>query len=515
MKWIGVFREHLWIKVMGAVMAVVVAAVGVMIFSSIQSQKSAVDAQVFYGSQTLATAIEGGMFDALATGDNDTVARQFARLKEKTNDVDVFVFDFNRDISFSTRTDAAHKKLDVFLDNEKGVNMVKGMIESGMAPERPLMESVDGRPYQSVFRPILNEKGCFHCHGRSRKVLGGMQVRASTEMAALAARKTRNQSLALGMGGILCLGLAVFFLFQKMVNRPVKRLLDLAGQMRQGDLTRELEVRGRDEISHMTARMNLVNESLREMICQIMQGAEALSRISCEQAASLEETGASLEELASMTHQNAENASSAEDLMKEILTVVKNADATMVALIRSMADIHLASDKTSKIVKTIDAIAFQTNLLALNAAVEAARAGEAGAGFSVVAEEVRSLAIRAAAAAKETSDMIAETVKRVGEGERMVETANVVFSEVSRKSIHAGELVDNIAVASREQARGVTQINEAISQIDQGIQQAASSAEQLKASTSAFRVNRQALAPRPGAQGLQALEDDVSLLEGN
>jgi methyl-accepting chemotaxis protein len=506
MKWIRMMQEHLWIKVMGAVMAVVLTVVGVVIATSIHSQKRALSEQVRYGSQTLATAIEGGMFDALAIGDNDTVKQQFSRLQAKTGDVEVFVFDFNRDISFSTRAEAVHKRLDTFLGDEKAVAMVERMLASGSAPEQPLQESVEGRYSQSVFRPIRNEKRCFHCHGSSRQVLGGIQVRSSTQMAQIASEKYRTTALAIGLIGVFCLGLAIFFLFHRMVNHPVKRLLGLAGNMRQGDLTVELPVIGRDEISHMTARMNLVNEHLRGIIQKIVQSAENLSQLSCAQASAVEQTSASLEQMATTTRQNAENAAGAEELMNSIQAVVDKADAAMAELTGAMADINGASQETSKIVQTIDEIAFQTNLLALNAAVEAARAGEAGAGFAVVAEEVRNLAIRAAQAAKETSAMIVETVGRVEAGERMVGTANSVFADVSRKTSQAGSLVQDIAAASREQAQGVSQINQAVTQIDSGIQQTAASAAELTAGTGSFRVDSQSPThtPEAGPGGLPA-----------
>jgi methyl-accepting chemotaxis protein len=147
-------------------------------------------------------------------------------------------------------------------------------------------------------------------------------------------------------------------------------------------------------------------------------------------------------------------------------------------LILSMEDISRASDETSKIIKTIDEIAFQTNLLALNAAVEAARAGEAGAGFAVVADEVRNLAMRAAEAAKNTARMIEGTVKKVADGSELVSVTNKAFEQVARSTARVGELVAEIAAASKEQSGGIDQVNTAVSEMDKVVQQNAASAEE-------------------------------------
>jgi len=216
---------------------------------------------------------------------------------------------------------------------------------------------------------------------------------------------------------------------------------------------------------------------------QIAVSSSQLSDGASQQAASLEETSASLEQMAAMTKQNADNAHQADSLMQEANQIVSGANRSMSDLIVSMEEISKASQETSNIIKTIDEIAFQTNLLALNAAVEAARAGEAGAGFSVVADEVRNLAMRAADAASSTAELIEGTVKKVKKGGELVSTTNDSFSQVAASSEKVGDLVAEIATASNEQAQGISQVNTAVAEMDRVIQQNASSAEESAAAS--------------------------------
>lgn len=211
---------------------------------------------------------------------------------------------------------------------------------------------------------------------------------------------------------------------------------------------------------------------------QVSSSSQIMAEGSSQQAASIEETSSSMEEMSSMTQKNAENAGHAEGLMQETNAVVTKANASMGELTQSMADISKASEETSKIIKTIDEIAFQTNLLALNAAVEAARAGEAGAGFAVVADEVRNLAMRAADAAKDTAQLIEGTVKKVNEGSEIVSTTNEAFSHVEESASKVGQLISEISEASKEQSEGIRQVNNAISEMDNVVQQNASTAEE-------------------------------------
>ena len=164
--------------------------------------------------------------------------------------------------------------------------------------------------------------------------------------------------------------------------------------------------------------------------------------------------------------------------MKETKEVVQKANVSIEALTVSMSEITKANEETSKIIKTIDEIAFQTNLLALNAAVEAARAGEAGAGFAVVADEVRNLAMRAANAATSTTTLIEGTIIKVKEGGTLMDQANDAFTDVLGKTGKVGNLVDEIAVASGEQASGIGQVNKAVVAMDKVVQQNAANSEE-------------------------------------
>jgi methyl-accepting chemotaxis protein len=236
----------------------------------------------------------------------------------------------------------------------------------------------------------------------------------------------------------------------------------------------------------VTAATDVVSSSSTQLSAASHTLAEGVS----EQAASLEETSSSLEEIASIARQTAENSMRAGDMMREAQGAAKKVIECLGGLTTSMQDVSASSEQTSRIVKNIDEIAFQTNLLALNAAVEAARAGEAGAGFAVVAEEVRNLALRAAESAKNTAGMIEDTVAKIKQGVDLVQKTNEAFGALGKYRAGVTDLIDQVTGAAKEQAEGVEQVNRAVAEMDKVTQQTAATAEE-SASTAA-ELNAQA-----------------------
>ncbi len=365
-------------------------------------------------------------------------------------------------------------------------------------------------------------------------VLTGMDETTNVADVAVSTLNTSCTVMTWGLGVAVLIGLLIAVLITRSIISPIKQGVKLAEDIGRGDYSVRLNMDRGDEIGTLAnaldrmadslslnadvaeqiaeGRLNVqvklasdkdqlglafqkmvasLNDSLSQVQVaseqiasgsgQVSDSSQALSQGATESASSLEEISSSLNELASQTTTNAENARQANSLSIEATESARNGSRQMQNMVAAMTEINDAGQNISKIIKTIDEIAFQTNLLALNAAVEAARAGQHGKGFAVVAEEVRNLAARSSKAAEETSQLIEGSVEKTSNGSTIAHQTAAALDEIVNGISKVSDLVGEIAAASNEQAQGVNQINQGVSQIDQVTQQNTASAEESAA----------------------------------
>jgi len=315
-------------------------------------------------------------------------------------------------------------------------------------------------------------------------------------------------ALGLGSAGVWT-ALGVFL--DRTVFQPLDRAVKVARSIAAGELVR-FQVRPEDETRSLLLALNQMSANLTAIVSdvganvagvtaaasQIASGNKDLSSRTEEQASSLEETAASMEELTSTVKQNADNALQANQLAVSASEVAVKGGTVVGQVVDTMASINESSRKIVDIIGVIDGIAFQTNILALNAAVEAARAGEQGKGFAVVAAEVRNLAQRSAAAAKEIKGLIDDSVGKVDAGSLLVGEAGKTMHEIVGSVQRVTDIMGEITAASREQTQGIEQINQAITQMDQVTQQNAALVEQANAAAVSLQDQAGGLAQAVG-----------------
>ncbi|MGJ9418614.1 methyl-accepting chemotaxis protein [Massilia sp. CMS3.1] len=315
--------------------------------------------------------------------------------------------------------------------------------------------------------------------------------------------------LVIGLAFAAVLG----WLLVRAIVRPLEEAIQIAGAVAQGDLTQRIDVRSNDETGRLMGALRDMNASLVEIVSRVRAGTDTMATASGEiadgnldlssrteqQAASLEETASSMEELTSTVRQNADNARQANVLAGSASQIAGKGGAVVAQVVETMGAINTSAGKIVEIIAVIDGIAFQTNILALNAAVEAARAGEQGRGFAVVAGEVRNLAQRSAAAAKEIKGLIDDSVGKVRHGTALVDQAGATMKEIVESVSRVTDIMAEISAASQEQNAGIEQVNVAIVQMDQTTQQNAALVEQASAAAQSLQHEAATLARTVGA----------------
>jgi methyl-accepting chemotaxis protein len=314
------------------------------------------------------------------------------------------------------------------------------------------------------------------------------------------AATSRNWLVALA-SLILVFGIFCAWWLTTGITHPLRRAVLTARRVADGDLTGAVIVHSTDETGQLLQALKDMNLSLLNIVGEVRAGTDTIATASSqiaagnldlssrteEQASSLEETASAMEELTSTVKQNADNARQANQLAVSASDIAAKGGTVVSEVVDTMGSIKESSQKIVAIISVIDGIAFQTNILALNAAVEAARAGEQGRGFAVVAAEVRNLAQRSAAAAKEIKALISDSVEKVDIGSKLVDQAGATMNEVVASVKRVTDVISEITAASKEQTLGIEQINQAIIQMDDVTQQNAALVEEAAAASQSLQ----------------------------
>jgi methyl-accepting chemotaxis protein len=314
------------------------------------------------------------------------------------------------------------------------------------------------------------------------------------EEAAASYRGARNFVVLLTLVAML-LAILIGMWIARGIAQPLREAVSVAGRVAAGNLASRIEVHGTDETAQLMDALKQMNSSLQRIVGEVRGGSDAIASASVqlvkanndlshrteEQASSLEETASSMEEFTASVTQNADHARQANTLAESTSQMAAKGETVVNDVVETMGSISASSKKIVEIIAVIDGIAFQTNILALNAAVEAARAGAQGQGFAVVAAEVRNLALRSAAAAKEIKTLIESSVAQVNRGNMLVDQAGRTMAEVLSGTREVSRIIGDIALASQEQRSGIGQVNQALLQMEKTTQQNAAQVEQVSA----------------------------------
>ena len=382
---------------------------------------------------------------------------------------------------------------EVGLKHKAYLDLRKSIMEkqkAGLAAEASTLLETSMVPAINIYVDSIKNLLDFYTH----------EVEADASAAQATAISGRNLLIGFTVAGVL---LAFLFAWRitKSITTPIGEAVAGAQRVAEGDLTVKIQGRGTDETGQLLQALSDMTENLRTLVGEVATGAHTVSDTSAqiaqgnldlsqrteEQASTLEETASSLEELTSTVTQNAHSARKASQLAIGASEVARKGGQVVSQVVSTMTGISESSRKIADIISVIDGIAFQTNILALNAAVEAARAGEQGRGFAVVAAEVRNLAQRSAAAAKEIKALIGDSVVKVDAGTKLVDAAGKTMEEIVGSVKQVSDLIAEIAAASQEQSAGIEQVNTAMTQMDQVVQQNASLVEEATAATESMK----------------------------
>ncbi|MBU4132329.1 MAG: hypothetical protein KKF12_16060 [Proteobacteria bacterium] len=506
-------NSRLWIRILIPVSLSVILVMLLTLWYNISFQNKLGTDQLTNQNKIMARAVEGGMFDALAIGDNDTVRAQFKQLNEKIKGFKVFVYDFNGMVSFSSDINSVGKSVKNYI-GEDASRELDAMLKTGEASDASFRVTLDAEPFTMKNDPILNDSRCFHCHGQKAKVLGGISVFSSVASMEASIKKGRNTSIVIGVAGLCAIILFVWMFFHFLVNKKVMLVMDATSRMREKDFTHEYTVEKGDEINHILSRINLVTQELRQTIVHVVDNsgtifssatnlskiadnlnnssqeasemtrsvsaaAEEMSVGNRSIAAAMEEATQSLNAIAAAVEEMSATVSEIAKGSAESKQIIAQVVGAFESIVSAVEELGSRADDVDQVTDEIRSISEQVSMLALNAKIEAARAGEAGKGFAVVAHEITDLAT-------ETSQSTIEADKKLAwiknTSKELIERVKGLAGLVR----NSDDAISSIAAAVEEQnattleiAKNINEVTGKISLVNESVNQGAHVASEI------------------------------------
>jgi methyl-accepting chemotaxis protein len=385
----------------------------------------------------------------------------------------------------------------------KDIGIAAGHLLDSLDKAMAALRADDTAAYAKINSELLTQQGA--TFSAQLEKFQKHQTGLSKELMAQRNAEYRVVLWLVTAGGLIAFALIIgmHFFLRSVVIAPLEDTAKLLDRIASGDLTVHVDESSGNEIGRVMRSVAAMQRSLATIVADVRRSAQSINTAAREvavgnadlssrtesQASSLEETAAAMEELTSTVEQTAENTQQARTLVQSAAGTAADGGALMQQMIETMEAIDASSRKVVDIIGVINNISFQTNILALNAAVEAARAGEQGRGFAVVATEVRTLAHRSAAAAKEIKGLIEDSVSKVESGTYLVNEAGRTMSDMVQRVNRVAGIVVDIAEASQEQSTGIGQVNQAIAQMDEVTQRNAALVEEAAAATQAMQTD--------------------------
>ena len=420
---------------------------------------------------------------------------------------------------WTERHAAVNKLIDSMLqgeeDEDNGVlRELRTNLDDYAKGAEPVFRQVLASGYDNATaaRRMLEAKALFHAVDAETQV-GRLSELITAEAAEVkshsdAASTMARNALILSLAVALVLVVPLTLINMESICRPIGQAKRLAGAIADGDLAQRVDVAGRDEAADLMRALAAMQDKLHGLVGQVRNAAETIRTASVEvatgnidlsqrteqTASSLQQTASSMEQLTGTVRNSSDSANTANQLAESAASVARRGGEVVTQVVTTMDEIQGSSRKIADIIGTIDGIAFQTNILALNAAVEAARAGEQGRGFAVVAGEVRSLAQRSAAAAREIKQLIGASVERVESGSKLVKDAGTTMQDIVASVQRVTDIISEIKAAAGEQSQGIGQVNTAVNQLDKMTQQNAALVEQSAAAAESLKEQASRLA---------------------